>query len=282
MSDNYLLKADYRETEQNDDDSYTAMASLARELLSGPPSDTGNQCRVAKPSAVSENESLEEMLNRMHTTETLRSLFAEHASGSGGRRTTPLVETCEVQKTATANSVESQLPPARPREGLLPPASPLSSSAEVNRAPQARVAQQSANLDELQLPPVGSRREERQLPQAEKAAAQVRKLYEDNGYKRLELGQEILLPTGDTLTDKDLKMPNGDRIALFAQAHSIEVNGKVRMLTDASGQTSMTYPNGDHISVYRDKIVAINRNGYFIVFDEKDKGAAYVLKLKKE
>ncbi len=118
--------------------------------------------------------------------------------------------------------------------------------------------------------------------QKSEAAALLRKLYEDNGYKRVVLGEKTLLPTGDTLTAKELKMPNGDRIALFGAGHLVEVNGKVSLFTDAVGKTSVTFPNGDSIEVYRDKIVTIKRNGYLIVFDEKDKGAAFVLEVKKK
>jgi hypothetical protein len=117
----------------------------------------------------------------------------------------------------------------------------------------------------------------------EEIREQVRKLYVDeNGYTRITLENETVLPTGDKLSSKDLIMPNGDRIALFGAGHQLQAHGKVQVFTSALGDSTITYSNGDRIKVYRDKVVSIERNGYFVLFDERDRGAAYVLNLKKE
>lgn len=111
----------------------------------------------------------------------------------------------------------------------------------------------------------------------------VRQDYKAGGYRRLQLDKEestIDLPTGDKLQIDGgtmvLVMPGGDKVALVGGGHELTVSKGATIFTDRDGGTSITYPNGDSVSLANDRIRSIRRNDQFVVFDERDPVSAFV------
>lgn len=127
----------------------------------------------------------------------------------------------------------------------------------------------------------------RRLPEVDLAA--VRREWEEDGYKRIEIGNvkgaTIELPTGDKIETNDISrvllMPNGDRVFLFGRQHEVNTKGALLSINPLGG-SCIKYPNGDSVIVHQGRISSIKRNDHLIMFDQRDPSSAFVLKLDKK